>query len=274
MGDEFDGKYERFWPCNVHLIGKDILWFHAVYWPCMLFALDLPQPRCIFAHGWWMSDGKKMSKSLGNFISREVIAEICQKYSVDVYRYSLLRAVTFGVDGDFSHAMLQQRYNEDLANGVGNLLSRTVNMIEKYFGGVIPAPSAMCEQEQPVLDAANDLRVSAPQAMGSMAFHVYLAKILALADATNRYIEVTQPFKVAKDESQRERLATILYTCAEATRIILTYLSPVMPVTVEKGLAQLGWVLGSAGLSQSGGWGVLSPGTKTCKSTGLFPRMQ
>ncbi len=119
-------RFERFWPADVHLIGKDILWFHAVYWPAMLMALELPLPKCIFAHGWWTSEGKKMSKSLGNFISRETIRDICRDYSRDVYRYFLLRQVPFGADGDFSHDLLRRRYNGELANGVGNLLSRTV----------------------------------------------------------------------------------------------------------------------------------------------------
>ncbi|MCY2929925.1 MAG: methionine--tRNA ligase, partial [Planctomycetota bacterium] len=145
IGDEFDARYGRFWPCDVHLIGKDILWFHAVYWPCMLMALGVELPRCVFAHGWWTSEGKKMSKTLGNFISRETIGEICREYSRDVFRYYLLRAVPFGTDGDFSRADLQLRYNAELANGVGNLASRTFNMISRYYNDVVPQGAPLDE---------------------------------------------------------------------------------------------------------------------------------
>jgi len=274
IGDEHDGKHRRFWPCDVHLIGKDILWFHAVYWPCMLMALDIPLPRCVFAHGWWMSEGQKMSKSLGNFISREVVAEICREYSVDVYRYFLLRAVAFGSDGDFSRDMLRQRYNVELANGVGNLLSRTVKMIEKYFAGAIPRPGPNGADEQPVLAAAENLRQTAPKAMEVCAFHAYLDGIFELVNATNRYIDVTKPFMVAKDESQRARLETILYACAEAVRIILLYLRPVMPTSADRGLEQLGWAAPPGALGEMARWGVLEAGTKVSKEAGLFPRKQ
>ena len=275
VGDEFDGKFERYWPCNVHLIGKDILWFHTVYWPCMLLALDIELPRTIFAHGWWTSEGKKMSKSLGNFVSREAIAEICAEYSVDVYRWFLLRSVTFGSDGDFSREMLLQRYNSELANGLGNLLSRTTNMIGKYFDGAVPPVGQSTPVEDPVVAAAADLSTSAAGLLESCQFHAYLDKIWALIDATNRYIEVTAPFKLAKDPAQHERLATILYTCAEAVRLALVYLAPVMPQTAPKGLAQLGWQLPAGqSLEAVGRWGVLAAGTKVQKGEGLFMRKQ
>ncbi len=274
ISDESDNKFGKYWPADVHLIGKDILWFHAVYWPCMLMALDIPLPKCVFAHGWWTCEGKKMSKSLGNFISREVIAEICQDYSIDVFRYYLLRAVTFGSDGNFSREMLQLCYNTDLANGVGNLLNRTMNMIGRYFDGTIPQSADNTDVEQPVLDAAADLHRSAPEAMGACAFEVYLDKITALVTATNKYIDVTEPFKLAKDDSQRQRLGTILYTCAEAVRIILLYLNPIMPDTTSAGLKQLGWELPPDAIACCGGWGQIAPGTQTREAEPLFPRKQ
>ncbi len=274
VGDEFDGSADKYWPATVHLIGKDILWFHTVYWPCMLLALDIPLPKCVFAHGWWMSEGKKMSKSLGNFISREVIAELCEEYSLDVFRYFLLRAVTFGADGDFSRDMLHQRYNTDLANGVGNLLSRTVNMIGRYFDGAVPQPGEPIDVDREVIAAAEALRAGAPVAMEAFEFHTYLDAITALVDATNRYIDTTEPFKLAKDESQRDRLATILYTCAEAVRILLLYLRPVMPETVDRGLLMLGWQVTDDSLASAGRWGVLKAGTQTSKGEPLFPRKQ
>ena len=272
IGDGHDGQARQYWPCDVHLIGKDILWFHAVYWPCMLMALEIPLPRCVFAHGWWTSEGKKMSKTLGNFISREAIAEICEEYSVDVYRYFLLRAVTFGSDGDFSREMLRTRYNAELANGVGNLLSRTVNMIDRYFDGRVPPAGAAGEAEEEVLDAAADLHAAATPAMEQCRFHVYLDKILALEAATNRYIDATEPFRLAKDPAQRERVGTILYTCAEAVRILLTYLGPVMPETARRGLEQLGVEAADAALDERGAWGAAPAGGVVSKGPGLFPR--
>ena len=272
IGDEHDGAAGRYWPCTVHLIGKDILWFHTVYWPCMLMALDIELPRCVFAHGWWTSEGKKMSKSLGNFISRETIAEICREYSRDVYRYFLLRAVSFGADGDFSRQSLKTRYNAELANTVGNLLSRTVKMIGNYFDGAVPAADEGGQAEQEIRAAAADLTGSATEAMERCRFHVYLDKILALAAATNRYIDATQPFKLAKDPAQRDRLATILYTCAEAVRLVLLYLQPLMPEAAVGGLAQLGCDSAAGPLAETGRWGIIPPGTKTTKSEGLFPR--
>ena len=272
IGDGLDGKFQQYWPCDVHLIGKDILWFHTVYWPCMLMALDVPLPKSIFAHGWWTSEGKKMSKTLGNFISRERIGEICREYSVDVYRYFLLRSVAFGQDGDFSADMLKTRYNQDLANGVGNLLSRTVNMIGRYFDGAVPAPLAPGEQEGEVLAAAGALTGSAGPHLEGCQFHAVLDGVLLLADATNRYIEVTAPFKLAKDESQKARLGTILYTCAEAVRLILLYLSPFMPEAARRGLEMLGWEAPAEAVRTAGGWGALPPGAKVRKGEGLFPR--
>ncbi len=274
VGDDEDGKFASYWPCDVHLIGKDILWFHTVYWPCVLLALDIPLPECVFAHGWWTSEGKKMSKSLGNFISREVIAEICHEYSLDVFRYFLLRAVAFGSDGDFSRDMLKLRYNTDLANGVGNLLSRTVNMIGRYFDGAVPQYGEPADPDRPVLNAAQALHREAPLAMAACRLHTYLDKILELVGATNKFIDVTEPFKLAKDDSRRERLGTILYTCAEAVRIILLYLRPVMPDAADRGLGQLGWSVPDEPLDVCGGWAVLPPGTKTRKGESLFPRKQ
>jgi methionyl-tRNA synthetase len=273
VGDDHDAKGARYWPADVHLIGKDILWFHAVYWPCMLMALDLPLPRCIFAHGWWTSEGKKMSKSLGNFVSRQTIADICREFSPDVYRYFLLRQVPFGADGDFSHQMLVQRYNTELANGIGNLLHRTVNMIERYFDGSIPSPGdAAAGDGAGVRAAAADLVQSTPAAMAACQLHVPLEKLLAVTTQTNRYIDSTEPFKLARDPSQRDRLATVLYTCAEALRVILLYLRPFMPESAERGLAQLGWQVPPGRLAELGRWGLLPKGLRTNKSEALFPR--
>ena len=277
IGDEDDGARMKYWPADMQLIGKDILWFHTVYWPCMLMALDVELPRTIFAHGWWMSEGRKMSKALGNFISCESLAEICKEYSRDVLRYFLLREVPFGLDGNFSRDALKSRYNAELANDVGNLLSRTVNMIERYFDGSVPAPQQEglsgreAEFLAPAVAAINE---KAEDLMRQCRFSDYIRAVLDLASATNRYIDATQPFKLAKDESQRDRLGTILYTCAEAVRLVLSYLEPIIPDKADEGLRQLGLTGGDPRpLGERTRWGGLAAGTAIAKSTSLFPRM-
>ncbi len=277
IGDEHDSAHAKYWPCDVHLIGKDILWFHAVYWPCMLMALDIELPRCVFAHGWWMSEGMRMQKSLGNFISRETIADICAEYSRDVYRWFLLRAVNFGADGDFSREGLRTRYNTELANDIGNLLSRTVNMIGRYFDGKVPAPTGReltgMEAEffaEPLAQLAG----GADDMMRACRFNQYLDAVLAVAGATNRYIDATEPFKLAKDDSQRDRLGTILYACAEMVRIVLCHLEPFMPERAAAGLAMLGVEATGEPLAERAKFGRLTPGTAMAKGEPLFPRIQ
>jgi len=276
IGDGRDAAGGEYWPCNVHLIGKDILWFHAVYWPCMLMALGVELPVTVFAHGWWTSEGKKMSKSLGNFISREMIAELCAEYSRDVFRYFLLREVPFGADGDFSRAALKGRYNSELANDVGNLLSRTVNMIGRYFDAAVPAPQERQlagEEARFLAGPLAQLHARAPELMARCRFSEYLRAVLDVASATNRYIDATQPFKLAKDPARRERLGTILYACAEAVRIVLSYLEPFMPEKAAEGLAQLGLAgPDPAALSERGQWGGLAAGAATAVGGALFPR--
>ncbi len=273
VGDEFDNQAGQYWPADVHLIGKDILWFHAVYWPCILMALDIPVPKCVFAHGWWTSEGMRMQKTLGNFISREEIGEFCDEYSRDVYRYYLLRAMTFGADGDFSRDMFKQTYNVDLANGVGNLLSRTLKMIGKYFQGLVPDPTADVDEAASVITAATELKDQAVGWMENCEFHRYVDAIVNLVNVTNRFIDDTAPFQLAKDESQRERLATIMYTCAEAVRIVLLYLSPILPEKAVAGLTLLGQE-GIEPFDTAGQWAKLLPGTPTQATDPLFPRKQ
>ncbi|MFW5839761.1 MAG: class I tRNA ligase family protein, partial [Planctomycetota bacterium] len=270
-----DGQFAKYWPADVHLIGKDILWFHAVYWPCMLMALDIQLPRCVFAHGWWTSEGKKMSKTLGNFISREQIDEICQEYSVDVFRYYLLRAVTFGADGDFSREMFQTRYNTELANTVGNLLSRTVNMISRYFDGQIPEGGDSVSEKADLVAAAVKLAAGCAEDMGACRFQDYIENVLAVADATNRFIDQTEPFRLAKDPTQTDRLGEILQACAEACRIVLLALSPIMPEKARQGLAMLNATIDeNQPLADQAAWGNSLDGGRVSKSDPLFPRKQ
>jgi len=276
VGDACDGVHMKYWPADLHLIGKDILWFHTVYWPCMLMALDVELPRTVFAHGWWTSEGRKMSKSLGNFISCEVIAELCREYSRDAFRYFVLREVPFGLDGDFSRDALKSRYNAELANDIGNLLSRTVHMIGRYFDGAVPAPQgrSLAGLEAEMLGAAvTALHEQAEGLMRQCRFSDYIRAVLDLASATNRYIDTTQPFQLAKDPAQRDRLGTILYSCAEAVRIVLSYLEPIMPEKAEEGLRQLGLAGGGAQpLDARTRWAGLAPGTALAQSNPLFPR--
>ncbi|MCD6364973.1 MAG: class I tRNA ligase family protein, partial [Planctomycetes bacterium] len=199
---------------------------------------------------------------------------VCQEYGVDVYRYFLLRAMAFGADGDFSERSLRQCYNTDLANGVGNLLSRTVKMIEKYFDSVLPPPSDLAGHDSDVRSAAEDLHASATDLMERCRFETYLDKIQTLAAATNKFIEKTTPFKLAADTTPQAqaRLGGILYTCAEAVRIVLLYLQPIMPDKALAGLRQLWPQSGGETLGEAGGWGVLQRGAAVAKGDALFPR--
>ena len=275
VGDEHDGQAGKYWPATVHLIGKDILWFHAVYWPSVLMALDMPLPKCVFAHGWWTSEGRKMSKTLGNFISREVITELCEEYGRDAYRYFLLREVPFGTDGDFSRASFKARYNGELANGVGNLLSRTTNMISRYFDGVLPEAGDSGDMERSVSNAAEFLRTSAEGWMERCDFHHYLEAVLQPIYATNKYIDDTEPFKLAKDPSATDRLGTILNTCCQAVRVSLEFLAPLMPDIVSRGLESVGGADATNGsLLERTTWPPLAAGTKILKAQPLIPRKQ
>jgi methionyl-tRNA synthetase len=273
VGEADDDAWWGYWSESLHLIGKDILWFHTVYWPCILMAVEEPLPRCVFAHGWWTSEGKKMSKSLGNVVSREVIADLCREYSRDVFRYFLLREVPFGADGDFSREAFKTRHNNELANDVGNLLSRTVNMIGRYFGGRVPSPQASDGDNEPVLRAVQQLGRTAPATMAACQFQAYLGGVLEVASATNKFIETTAPFKMARDPAQRQRLATVLYTCAEAVRVVLSHLAPFMPEKAVAGLAQLGLTGGEpVRLGENADFGRLVPGTVIGPAVPLFPR--
>ncbi len=270
--DEPSEAYDRYWPANIHLIGKDILWFHAVYWPCLLMALEYPLPRRVYAHGWLTSEGRKMSKSLGNFISGETIREFCEEYSRDVFRYFLLREVPFGSDGDFSRSAFRGRYNTELANGVGNLLSRTTNMINRYCEGRLAAPTDDDASHQ-VRAAAESLNHDAESLMEACAIHRYLERIQSLVDASNRYIDSTAPYKLAKDPSQAQRVGGILNNCAQAVRIVLEALYPIMPDAALQGLEALGLDAPPNGsFAERTRWGALETGTVIAKAPPLFPR--
>ena len=262
-------EYQRFWPANVHLIGKDILRFHTVYWPTFLMAAGLPLPEKVFAHGWWTVEGQKMSKSLQNVVEPNMLID---KYGVDVVRYFLLREVPFGLDGDFSHTALVQRLNFDLANDLGNLLSRSTAMAVKYFNGVLPSVVELTEIDQALKKKTGDMVSNVAACMDDLAFSKALQAIWEVVSAGNKYIDETAPWTLVKDPVNKDRLATVIYCLLESQRIMHCILSPFMPATTEKALASLGWdeTVSKEGLK----WGGLKGGATITKAEALFPRYE
>jgi methionyl-tRNA synthetase len=264
--------FSTFWPMAVHLIGKDILTTHTVYWPTMLRASGLPPPKMVFGHGWWTVEGKKMSKSLQNVVEPNRLIDL---YGVDAIRYFLMREVPFGTDGDFSHAAIIHRINSDLANDLGNLFSRTLSMAIRYFDGLIPEPSDPQEIDQKLQDLPERVLPQLSRQMDDLAFNKALTSIWEMVNATNKYIDETGPWSLAKEERDRPRLATVLYQALESVRMIALLLAAFMPSTSEKMWSQLGIgkTLWEQNLRKNGKWGELKPGAKVTKPTPLFPRL-
>ena len=272
-----------FWPANIHLVGKDILTTHAVYWSTMLMALNLSLPETIFAHGWWTVDGEKMSKSRGNVVDPNKMAD---EFGVDAFRYFLLREVPFGQDGDFSEHAMVRRVNSDLANGIGNLLSRTLTMIDRSYEGKIPSVpqnylvGKMAEENYPLLvHARNSLLTLGNQLVYSFQdfeFNNLLLHITSRVSDVDTFIDQHKPWNLAKDQSKREELSAVLYTAAECLRILSLYLYPMMPNTAKSIADQLGIAVDfdSPLLKANVKWGELQSGTKTRKAAALFPRVE
>ena len=263
----------RYWPANVQVVGKDILRFHAVIWPAMLMAAGLEPPKQIFGHGWLLVGGEKMSKSKLTGIAPQQITDV---FGSDAFRYYFMRAISFGSDGSFSWEDLSARYQAELANGFGNLASRVVSMVDKYFDSVLPGPAEYSESEKQLIAIAQAAALNADRAMDRGAIHEAIAASWTLVDELNNYITQQEPWKVAKDESQRERLATILYASAEGLRILSVLLAPVMPKATAKLFAAI-WPAGdlsSQTIADAAQWGGLPSGTKFSSLESLFPRIE
>jgi methionyl-tRNA synthetase len=263
---------ESFWPADVHIIGKDILRFHAVYWPAFLMSAGLPLPGKIFAHGWWTVEGSKMSKSLGNVVDP---FEVTDEFGVDQFRYFLLREVPFGADGDFSLAQLKGRINGELANDLGNLLSRSLSMIEKYREGLVPEPAEAKDRKE-LEGRLKTLFAELPGrfdgSMGELNFYQALSDTWKLVREMNGYVERAAPWK----EKDPETLSNVLYTLAEGLRIMALYIFCFMPESSEKIWAQLaiGEKIEGKDFDSGVNWGRLSPGLKIKKGAPLFPRVE
>ena len=260
-------KFNKYWPCDVHLIGKEIMRFHAIIWPSILMALDLPLPKKIFGHGWILFDDDKMSKSKGNIVYAEPIIE---RYGMDALRYFMLREFTFGQDGNFTYTKMLNRINSDLVNDLGNLVSRTVAMCEKYFGGIVPAQTELTEIDSDLIETAVTTRDRVAELMDKLNFSMALEEIWKLVRRTNKYIDETTPWTLIK-EGQEDRLKTVIYNLLESIRIISGLIKPFMKETSSKINEQIGY--SDYSYEDLTKFGLLKVGTKVCKGKNLFDRL-
>ena len=268
-------KFAKTWPADVHLVGKDILRFHAVIWPAMLMAADLPLPGCVFAHGWLLVGGEKMSKSKLTGIKPQTIVDLVGS---DAFRYYFMRAIIFGQDGSFSWEDLIARYTSELANGLGNLASRVQAMVGKYFDGALPAAGELTSAETALSDLLVKTAAEADRAIRLFDFQSGIVAVKEFVDAVNLYVTEQEPWVVAKNEdaASQERLATILYTICESLRAISILYSPIMPKSMARLWDDIGAKESGVGSSFAdvANWGQLKPGVKITKSESMFPRIE
>ena len=262
--------FDKFWPADVHMVAKDIMRFHAIIWPAMLMALDLPLPKHLAVHGWITFNGQKMSKSLGNVVDPFILGE---RYGADAIRYHILREMALGADSSFSNEIMINRINSDLANGLGNLVSRTVAMVDKYFGGTLPADREAGDFDAELIAEAKGLVAKVDEFMDKTQINNALAEIFKVVSRANKYIDETAPWVLGKDESKKARLATVLYNLLETIRIVSTLLSNFMPTTMPKVWEQIGAAESDITYENAGKFGVLPADVTVHRGEIIFPRI-
>ena len=269
MNDRYH-DYDKYWPADVHFVGKEIVRFHSIIWPAMLMSMEMPLPKHVFGHGWLLLDGGKMSKSKGNVVDPYVLAE---KFGVDALRFFLLRTFPFGSDGNFSNELLIQTINMDLANDLGNLVSRTTAMVEKYFGGTLPTERENSDADDDLKQMASTLRDRYETEMEHFQFQNALEQVFKTIQRANKYIDENAPWTLAKDPANRARLATVMYNLLETIRICAVLLTPFIPDSAEKIFDQIGACPCCRTWEKANVWGSLRPDVTVHKGEALFPRI-